>query len=159
MLPDKTEPSRIDAVECPETSLGIPPAFGLCSEAADFPGIDGVVGPAQHFLSWPDQYIRLNEFNRRKKMMGLCRCSGNMGAVWWRLAVARCPRRVCRAKYGSHSSKIRRHFAHRCRSHQECGAAGQTRSQCRERGGGRRFGDGGGNEPTRRLDAPVKPGA
>ena len=81
MLPDKTEPSRIDAVECPETSLGIPPAFGSCSEAVDFPGIDGVVGPAQHFLSWSDQYIRLNEFNRRKKMMGLCRCFGNIGAA------------------------------------------------------------------------------
>src|SRR5215831_313303 len=41
MLADKAEPRRIDAVEHSKTSLGIPPAFGLCSKAADFLGIDG----------------------------------------------------------------------------------------------------------------------
>src|SRR5215467_2288453 len=51
MLADKAEPSRIDAVERSETSLRIPPGFGLCSEAADFFGIDGAAGPAQWFLS------------------------------------------------------------------------------------------------------------
>ena len=50
-LEDKAKPRRIDAVEHSETSLGIPPAFGLCSEAADFFGIDGAAGPSQRFLS------------------------------------------------------------------------------------------------------------
>jgi len=50
-LADKAQPGRIDAVQCPETSLGIPPAFGLSSEAADFARIDGAAGRAQRFLS------------------------------------------------------------------------------------------------------------
>ena len=51
MLADKAEPGWVDAVQCPEGSFGIPPAFRLCSEAADFFGIDGGAGRAQRFLS------------------------------------------------------------------------------------------------------------
>src|SRR6516165_12128298 len=47
LLADKAQPGWIDAVQCPETSLGIPPALGLCSEAADFSGVDGAAGCAQ----------------------------------------------------------------------------------------------------------------
>src|SRR6516164_5842020 len=47
LLVDKAQPGWIDAVQCPETSLGIPPALGLRCEAADFSGIDGAAGHAQ----------------------------------------------------------------------------------------------------------------
>src|SRR5271165_5158185 len=73
LLADKAQPGWIDAVQYPETSLGIPPAVGLRgkfpdtaphqsnpetslgippavglrSEAADFSGIDGAAGRAQ----------------------------------------------------------------------------------------------------------------
>src|SRR6516165_7302003 len=156
LLTDKAQSGWIDAVQCPETSLGIPPALGLCCEAADFPGIDSAAGHAQ----LPILIARHNRPNGTGSPKELWERAVS-SAIWVGLAADQpctdLPLTDTLSEDESHRSKIRRHLARRCRSHQECCPAGQTRSRCRERGGRRRLGDGRGDQPARRLDATVKP--
>ena len=82
MMPDKAKPDRIDAMQCSETSVGIPPGFGLCSEVADFIRIDSAAGLSQGFPSWSLEYIRHNVTRiARKEASGPSRCFGNMSAA------------------------------------------------------------------------------
>ena len=71
MLPDKAKPDRIDAMQCSETSVGIPPGFGLCSEVADFISIDSAAGLSQGFLPLSLEHIRQNVTRiARKRLSG-----------------------------------------------------------------------------------------
>ena len=62
-------------------------------------------------------------------------------------------------KHGANCSEIRRNFGCRRRAHQERRPSCQSRSRGRQRGGGRRLGDGGRDQPARRLDAGNEPPA